>query len=88
MRYELVPRSGEFVSVFHDIPNNAYVYSNALSSLEMELVRKVDNQFIKLNTASKLQTANTYFGMLFNNFPNDEIYMIDLRGKYGRNKNY
>lgn len=83
MRYELVPRAGEFVSVFNDIPNNAYVYSNTLSSLEMELVRKVDNQFIRLNTSSKLQTANTRFGMFFNNFPNDEIYMIDLRGKYG-----
>lgn len=84
MRYELVPKNGEFVSVFNDIPNNAYVYSNSLSSLEMELVRRLDNQFIKLNTSNKLQTANTRFGMLFNNFPNDEIYMIDLRGKYGQ----
>lgn len=88
MRYELVPRVGEFVSIYNDIPNNAYVYSNELSSSQVALFKKEYDQFIRLNMSNKLNTANTRLGMFFNNYPNEEIYMVDLRSDYDEFSGY
>ena len=76
MRYELIPKVGEFVSIYNDIPNNAYVYSNELSSSQVALFKKEYDQFIRLNMSNKMNTANTRLGMFFNSHPNDEIYMV------------
>ena len=81
MRYELFLEPNEFASLCRNIPNNAYVYCDDLSSLHCALFKVVGNQLLQMDIGSKTSTNNTAMKRMFNMYPDEEYYLVDLRTK-------